>query len=265
VPVQTGSSWQAALPVSPWSTYERQSGPVTGLETETVLRSDLKALKRSRTRARLYLGGVLVVSALVIHFGLRTMEQNATRYKQLSKAHEALQAQVAGSIVPDLGRLPSRQGSRPLAASAPAASPGGGATSTSTRALADDLRRQLEGDAAINVETRGDRVIVAVDDTSLFAGNGAGVGPGGFRVLFRFGKALKNVRDRRIVVTVVASEGARPRPWFTAASRGIALGRFLIDDLSVESNRVVIAAPAPKSGGTPGAKDRVEFALEPMT
>jgi hypothetical protein len=206
-----------------------------------------------------------VASAVVIHFGLRTMEQNATRYKQLSKAHEALQAQVAGTV-PDLTRLPSSQGSRSAAV---AAGGGGastaGATSGSTRALADDLKRQLEGDAAISVETRGDRVVVTVDDTMLFAGNETGVGPGGFRVLYRFGKALKNVRDRRVVVTVVGSEGLRPRPWFVAASRGIALGRFLMVDLGVDSNRVVIAAPAPRAIGKPGGKDRVEFVLEPVT
>ena len=115
------SSWQAALPVSPWSAYERKSGPVTGLETETVLRSDLKSLKRSRTRAWLAFAGVILVAGGVIHFGLRTMEKNATNFRQLRQSHEALKAQLGGGAAAGYGEpsRPMRQGSRPLPVAAP--------------------------------------------------------------------------------------------------------------------------------------------------
>jgi hypothetical protein len=265
VPGQT-ANWQAALPVAPWSAYERKSGGVAGLETETVLRSDLKSLKRSRTRARVYLATVAVIAAAVIHFGLRTMEQNATRYNQLRQSHEALRAQLGGAgSMPDLSRQPMRQGSRPAplpSVAAPTAMGGGGPTA-SARALAEDLKRQMVGDTAVSVEARGDRVIIGMDDAALFTGNGTEVGQPGYRMLFRFGKAIKNVRDRRVVVSVIANEGLRNRPWIVAAARGISLGRFLLDDLSLEPNRVVVATPAPRPIGRAAPRDRVEFALEP--
>ncbi len=259
------ANWQASLPVSPWSTYERQSGPgVTGLETETVLRSDLKALKRGRTRARIYLATVVVIAAAVIHFGLRTMEQNATSYRLLRQSHEALRAQVGGTASGaggEASRQPTRQGSRPLPVGAPAGAVGGEGPSASARTLADDLKRQLAGDAAIRVETRGDRVVVSLEDASLFNARGNEVGPAGFRVLYRFGKALKSVSDRRIVVSIVSHEGNRPRPWIVAAARGISLGRFLLNDLSIDATRVTVATPVPLAGD---GKDRVEFSLEPL-
>ena len=254
-PGQT-SNWQASLPVSPWSTYERQAGPVSGLETETVLRSDLKSLKRSRTRARMYLGVVVVVAAIVIHFGLRTMEQNANSYRQLSESHAALKAQLSGAAgAVDLAR--ARPGAP--AAQAAAAVAVSGPPSTSARTLADDLKRQLVGDAAITVEARGDRVVVSMADTSLFVGNVTNVGQAGFRVLYRFGKSLKNVQDRRIVVSVLSNQN-RPRAWIISAARGVSLGRFLLDDLSIDSSRVAVNAPAPLADGK---TDRIEFWLEP--
>jgi hypothetical protein len=254
VPVQT-ANWQSALPVSPWSTYERQAGPVTGLETETILRSDLRSLKRSRLRARIYLAAVVLMALGAGHFGLKVLEQNASRARTLEQANRALKAQLAGGGV-DLaqpGRANAR-GAAPVSAAA---------ASSETRALAEELKRQLVGDEAINVEARGDRVVVSMDDASLFDRNGTDVGQAGFRVLYRFGKALKNVPDRHIVVSVIANEGVRNRPWITAAARGISLGRFLLDDLSVEANRVHVMTPAPRQQGRGATKtDRIEFSLE---
>ena len=116
---------------------------------------------------------------------------------------------------------------------------------------------------ALSVEARGERVIVAIDEASLFAGNATAVGPEGFRLLFRFGKGIKNMPDRRIVVTVTAS-ASRPRAWIISAARGVSVGRFLLDDLSVEPTRVMITAPAPRPAGAGGKSDRVEFSLEPL-
>jgi flagellar motor protein MotB len=266
VPGQT-SSWQAALPVAPWSAYERQSGPVTGLETETVLRSDLKSLKRSRTRAWLLFAGVLVVAGTSLHFLLRTMEKNATSLREMKQSYEALlknQGAGGGIAYEAAGRPALRQGSRPPQIPAPsmAAPAAAGPPTASAKALAEELKRQLMGDAAITVEPRGERVIVSIDEASLFTGNATAVGQEGFRLLYRFGKGIKNVRDRRIVVGVTSS-ATRPRAWIIAAARGVSLGRFLLDDLSVEPSRVLVSTPAPRPAGSSAGKgDRIEFSLE---
>jgi flagellar motor protein MotB len=261
------SGWQASLPVAPWSAYERKSGPVTGLETETVLRSDLKSLKRSRTRAWLLFAGVLVVAGTSLHFLLRTMEKNATSLREMKTSYEALlknQGAGGGGIAYEAAARPAlRQGSRPAQIPAPSmAPPSAGPPTASAKALAEELKRQLMGDAAITVEPRGERVIVSMDEASLFTGNATAVGQEGFRLLYRFGKGIKNVRDRRIVVGVTSS-ATRPRAWIIAAARGVSLGRFLLDDLSVEPGRVLVSTPAPTPPGSPAGKgDRIEFSLE---
>jgi hypothetical protein len=225
---------------------------VPGLETETVLRSDLKALKRSRLRARVYLAGFVVLAGIGAHFGLRVLEDNASKYRELDQRYRAL-SQMSASAT----RAP-----RPAAAGATAAS--AGESNASAKSLADDLKRQLIGDAALSIEARGDRVVVGMDDSALFARDATEVGQAGFRVLFRFGKALKSVRDRRVVVTIISNGGLHARPWVTAVGRGLSLGRFLINDLGVEQNRVVVSAPAPRPRSAGAKNDRIEISLEPM-
>ena len=105
-------------------------------------------------------------------------------------------------------------------------------------------------------------MVVVIDEASLFAGNATAVGPEGFRLLYRFGKGIKNVlgpADRR------DRHGQRdpPRAWIISAARGVSVGRFLLDDLSVEPGRVMITAPAPRPAAG-GKADRVEFSLEPL-
>jgi hypothetical protein len=255
-PATQAAGWQSALPVSPWSAHERQSGAAgPELETETVLRSDLRALKRSRSRARLYLAGVVVLAVLVGNFGLRVLERNASKYRELDQRYRALVQQTRQM------NGPAGNGSLPATGAAAA---GAGVSSEATSTLADELKRQLIGDTAISVEVRADRVVVGMDDGALFVGNASEVGQAGYRVLYRFGKALKNVPNRRVVVTVVSNEGLHNRPWVSAVARGVALGRFLIDDLSVEPSRVSVSAPAPKPRSAGARSDRVEFSLEPM-
>ena len=173
VPGQT-SNWQAALPVAPWSAYERQSGPVTGLETETVLRSDLKSLKRSRTRAWLLFAGVLVVAGTVDP--LRAPHDGEERHQPARAAasrYEAPQgpARRRRHRRRRRPRAALRQGSRPPRSPAPSMAPpaAAGPPTASAKALAEELKRQLMGDAAISVEARGERVIVSIDEASLFA------------------------------------------------------------------------------------------------
>jgi hypothetical protein len=259
IPAQT-ANWQSALPVSPWSTYERQAGPVSGLETETILRSDLRSLKRGRMRARIYLTVVLLLALGAGHFGLKVLEQNASRARNLEQANRALKAQLAGAgAAVDVAAVGA--GAEAVAPAQPPADPG--ATSADAQTLAEDLKRQLVGDSAISVEARGDRVVVGMDDNALFDRNRTEVGQAGFRVLYRFGKALKGVRDRRIVVSIIGTEGVPGRPWINAAARGISLGRFLIDDLSIEPSRVMVLTPAPRQQGRGASKsDRIEFSLE---
>ena len=45
-------------------------------------------------------------------------------------------------------------------------------------------------------------MVVALDQGALFQGNEVEVGLSGYRVLYKFGKVLKTVKDRKIVVTV---------------------------------------------------------------
>ena len=258
VPAQTATTWQSSLPVSPWSTYERQAGPVTGLETETVLRSDLRSLKRGRTRARLYLVTVVVLAAVGAHFGLKLLERNASRAQSLDQENRALKAQLSGGgEAAPAGRATGEE----AGGAAPAAAAPGG----STKALTEELKRQLVGDTAVTVEARGDKAVVAMDDGTLFEGSRPEVNQAGYRVLYRFGKAIKNVQDRHIVVAVISNEGVQKRPWVVAASRAVSLGRFLIDDLAVEASRVSVMAPSPRTGARAGKSDRVEFWLQPAS
>ena len=125
-----------------------------------------------------------------------------------------------------------------------------GPPTASAKALAEELKRQLMGDAAISVEPRGERVVVSIAEASLFTGNATAVGQEGFRLLYRFGKGIKNVRDRRIVVGITSS-ATRPRAWIIAAARGVSLGRFLLDDLSVSPPASWSARPPPRRPEAP--------------
>ena len=110
------------------------------------------------------------------------------------------------------------------------------------------------------VEQRGDKVVVTLEQGAIFGPRQYEVGLAGYRVLYRFGKAIKMVKDRHIVVSVPSMELKRGKAWSIAAARSVSLGRFLIDDLSVEPHRVAARTPAPSAGR--GRAAHIEFSLE---
>ena len=63
--------------------------------------------------------------------------------------------------------------------------------SAATTKLTDDLKKQLAGIAGLTVEARGDRVVVGLEQGTLFDGNETEVGLAGYKVLYKFGKILK--------------------------------------------------------------------------
>jgi hypothetical protein len=101
-------------------------------------------------------------------------------------------------------------------------------------------------------------VVVALDQSALFQGNEIEVGLAGYRVLYKFGKSLKNVKDRKIVVTV-PGEAKRGKGRNIAAARSASLGKFVKEDLNIEPHRVT-ASTRPPGPGAP----QIEFSLETL-
>jgi hypothetical protein len=266
--VPAAAAWQPALPVSPWSTQERSAAVLGGsVETETILRSDLKAIKRSRLKAWTWFTMLLLATGGAGYLGVKQhIALMAERDK--AKADLSEREQKQARILRNLGISEAEAMNKPAAAPGkvpvmpgkPAAAGASAAPSPRTAKLAEDLKKQLAGVAGLTVEQRGDRVVVSLEQGAIFAPRQFEVGLTGYRVLYRFGKAIKGVKDRHIVVSVPSMELKRGKAWNIAAARSVSLGRFLIDDLSVEPQRVVARVPAP-SGGR-GRAPHIEFSLE---
>jgi hypothetical protein len=264
---QTLTNWQpAAVPVSPWGTsVDRPAigGGVGG--SETILRSDLKKLKRSRLKAWFYMFVVLGLSGVGGYYGLQHYQHlveltNASRDREGATSRELEQLRrVHNETVNKIGGVPAGA----LGAGAKTAV---GPTGAGSAKLADDLKRVLGNTPQVAVETRGDRVVVSVDGAALFSGKEVEVGLGGYRTLYKFGKSLKTVKDRRVSITVPSIEIKKAKAWNLAASRAVSLGRFFTDDLGFERSRVAVSAPAPRAAGKvvskSGVLGRVEFVLE---
>jgi hypothetical protein len=264
---QTLTNWQPALPVSPWGTVERPAASLGGA-TDTILRSDLKKLKRSRLKAWLYLFIVLGLAGTGGYYGFAHFEKlvdqsNASRDRENSARNELEQLRrVHNETVAKAG------GAVGVGASSLAAGAKAGPTGTASAKLAEDLKRVLAGSPQVGVETRGDHVVVSVDGAALFSGKETEVGLGGYRTLYKFGKSLKTVKDRRVAITVPSIEIKKAKAWNLAAARAVSLGRFFTDDLGFERGRVSVSAPAPRPAGKVVSKSgvigRVEFVLDPI-
>ena len=266
------AAWQPALPVSPWSTHERSAVVLGGsVETETILRSDLKALKRSRLKAWMYFMLLLGATGGMGYLGFknqrRLSNEIAARKTEIVNMQQEHQKTLANLGVSEGARAAAAKRAPIPGAVAPAGvmptgTPAAAATVASPRTakLTEDLKKQLAGVPGLTIESRADRVVVMLDQGALFAPNEYEVGVTGYRVLYRFGKAIKTVKDRHIMVSVPSVVSRRGKSWNVAAARAVSLGRFLIDDLSVEPHRVIARAPAP--GGGRGRVERIEFSLE---
>jgi flagellar motor protein MotB len=254
------SAWQpSTLPVSPWSTISPGGGAPLGggVDTTTILRADLKALKRSRLKGWGYLMLSLSIFGTLGYFGVK-------RYLDMGKELKVAKQQLGDAKKGYEATLTKLGVSESAAAAATSNTPGAvvapvpAVASAATTKLTDDLKKQLAGIAGLTVEARGDRVVVGLEQGTLFNGNEAEVSLGGYKVLYKFGKILKTVKDRRIVVTV-PGDARRGKSWNIAAARAVSLGRFVIDDLSVDPHRVVSSAPGAPQGR--GGR-HIEFALE---
>ena len=184
-------------------------------------------------------------------------------YVNLQQDHERMLANlgVAGKAgVIATAKRPRRRAPGGIAAGMLPVGTPSGTTSPRTAKLTEDLKKQLAGVPGLSVAAQADRVLVTLDQSALFARNEFEVGLTGYRVLYRFGKAIKLVKDRHINVSVPSVESKRGKSWNVAAARAVSLGRFLIDDLSIEPHRVAARAPAP--GGARGRVERIEFSLE---
>jgi hypothetical protein len=265
------AAWQPALPVSPWSTQERTSAVLGGsVETETILRSDLRAIKRSRLKAWTWFTMLLLATGGAGYLGVKQhLVLRAERDKWKSELNEREERQAR--ILRNLGISEAQAMAKPAAApgkvpvipgkpAVAGAAAGAAAPSPRTAKLAEDLKKQLAGVAGLSVEQRGDRVIVGFEQAAIFGPRQVEVGLAGYRVLYRFGKAIKTVKDRHVVVSVPSMELKRSKAWSIASARSVSLGRFLIDDLSIEPHRVVARTPAPTNGR--GKAAHIEFSLE---
>jgi hypothetical protein len=264
---QTLTNWQpAAVPVSPWGTsVDRPAigGGVGG--TETILRSDLKKLKRSRLKAWFYLFVVLGLAGAGGYYGLRHYDRLVS-LADASRARESATGRELEQLRRVHNETVNKMGGAPAGAIGSGAKAAVGPTGAASAKLADDLKRVLGNTPQVAVETRGDRVVVSVDGAALFSGKEVEVGLGGYRTLYKFGKSLKTVKDRRVEITVPSIEIKRAKAWNLAAARAVSLGRFFTDDLGFERSRVAVSAPAPRAAGKivskSGVLGRVEFVLE---
>jgi 3D (Asp-Asp-Asp) domain-containing protein len=284
---QTLTNWQPALPVSPWGTPEKNPVIGGGVETETILRSDLRKLKSSRFKGWTYFVVLLGLSGTAAYFGLgdrrelvSEKEAANARFGQLERVHRETLARTreeAGAAAPaGASKSPTTgttatgtTGTTTPSAAATTAAGVAAVAGPATTKLADELKRAMTGARDVTIETRGDRVIVSIDTASLFSGREIDVGLGGYRTVYRLGKSLKGLKDRRIAILVPSAEMKRVKNvWALAAGRGVALGRLFTDDLGFDRARVLVSVPPPKPGlkGKLAAKvvpqGRIEFALE---
>ncbi|HEY0707339.1 MAG TPA: hypothetical protein VGG33_11105, partial [Polyangia bacterium] len=163
---QTLTNWQPALPVSPWGTPEKAPVIGGGVETETVLRSDLQKLRRSRIKGWVYFVVLLGLSGVATYYGLGdrqrlVSEKNdaADKFRRLDSVHRETLARVREEAATGAPKLPSTPG-LPGAAATGAASAGVAAVaSPATLKLADELKRAMAGAPQLSIETRGDRVV----------------------------------------------------------------------------------------------------------
>jgi flagellar motor protein MotB len=253
------SAWQpSTLPVSPWSTISPGGAPLGGgVDTTTILRADLKALKRSRLKGWGYLMLSLSIFGTLGYFGVK-------RYLDMGKELKVAKQQLGDAKKGYEATLTKLGVSESAAAAATSNAPGAvvapvpAVASAATTKLTDDLKKQLASIAGLTVEARGDRVVVGLEQGALFEGNQTEISLAGYKVLYKFGKIVKTVKDRRIVVTV-PGDARRGKSWNIAAARAVSLGRFVIDDLSVDPHRVLSSAPGAPQGR--GGR-HIEFALE---
>jgi hypothetical protein len=258
---QTLTNWSPSLPVSPWST---PAGPITAggrLDGESVLRAELKTAKWGRFRARFYLLVVLGLVGTGAYYEFQERKELVDQRDEASRELTTLR-EVHEKTLTQLNAQPAAAAAKPSAAAAPAAA----ATSAGTAKLAEDLKRALVG-APFAIEARGDRVVVAIDTAALFAGKETEVGLGGYRTLYRFGKSLKLVKDRKVAITVPSVDVKRVKAWNLAAGRAVSLGGFFTTDLGFDAGRVSVSAPAPRTVRNATLKTspgRIEFALDPV-
>ncbi|HEY0714691.1 MAG TPA: hypothetical protein VGF45_18565 [Polyangia bacterium] len=274
---QTLTNWQPALPVSPWGTPEKAPVIGGGVETETILRSDLKKLKSSRFKGWMYFVVLLGLSGTAAYYALGdrqrlVSDKNTARQslEQLQKVHRETLARVRAEPAVATPGGAGSVGTPATAAPAAAA----GVTSPATAKLAEDLKRAMAGaPRELAIETRGDRVVLSIETSALFSGRETDIGIGGYRTLYKFGKYLKGVKERRVAISVPSAEMKSVKNvWALAAGRGVSLGRFFTDDVGFERARVLVSVPPPKAAVRgPGGKlaaakvvpqGRVEFALE---
>jgi hypothetical protein len=259
------NAWQpSTLPVSPWSTIS--PGGVAplggGVDTTTILRADLKALKRSRLKGWGYLFVSIGIFAGLGYFGvkqhLETRKRLNSAIEQLGTAKKGYEAALTKLGVSESAAAAATSNAPGAVVTPPAAV---AATSPATAKLGDDLKKQLAPVAGLTVETRGDRVVIAMDPGALFEGNQLEPSMSGYRVLYKLSKLLKPVvKDRRVVITV-PGDAKRGKSWNVAAARAVSLGRYAIDDVGVDAHRVTSSAPGAPQGR--GGR-HIEFALEAM-
>jgi hypothetical protein len=260
------NAWQpSTLPVSPWSTIS--PGGVAplggGVDTTTILRADLKALKRSRLKGWGYLFLSVGIFVGLGYFGVKQhldiRKQLNTAKQQLGDAKKGYEAALTRLGVSESAAAAATSNAPGAVVTPPVAAVA--ATSPATAKLGDDLKKQLAPIAGLSVDTRGDRVVISMDPGALFEGNQLEPSMSGYRVLYKLSKMLKPVvKDRRVVITV-PGDAKRGKTWNVAAARAVSLGRYAIDDVGVDAHRVTSSAPGAPQGR--GGR-HIEFALEAM-
>jgi hypothetical protein len=259
---------------SPWSggNYERTPAfPSFGAATTTGfgINPELEQVKASRARARLLAFVLLVGVGGGGYWGYKErlrLTGNVSQQSWLEKTNKEALATIEKQKAQIAALETKAKQAEQKGAGGEAVAPGAREASAK---LAEDLKKLLAGSKDITVEARDEKVVVSVPDKALFSGIQAEIGLDGFRVLYRLGKGLKAVKDRQVLVTAQASElkkikgGRYPSTWDLAAARGIAIARFLVDDLGMDAKRVGAATPSPHAGRKGGHGGKLEIALSP--
>jgi chemotaxis protein MotB len=142
--------------------------------------------------------------------------------------------------------------------------------SEANQKLIAQLQSQLDAKEG-EISSEADRITVNLVDSILFSSGEADLTLGGYRVLARVGKILKEVSDKQVLIgghtddRPIKTEQF-PSNWELSSARAVNVARYLIDEIGIEPRRVAASAYSQFRPRSPNrAKNRrIEVLLTPL-
>jgi flagellar motor protein MotB len=258
-----------------------RTSTLPGFETETIARSELARLRRSRLKAWLASGAILAVAGTAGYFAwgrlagqradvarLRAergeVERKTAEARRDARSHQSAAAALERKLA----------SWKPFADEASRRATEKQELERAAAELLAALKPELEG-VPLQAAASDGRVTITAAERTLFAAGQTEISLEGYRALFRLAKPLKAVTGRNTVVVITTTDarargkgaGAKPGGWDLAAARAVGVGRFLVEDVGWDPRRVTVHVPAPerprKNGRAKPPTPRVEIRLDP--